>query len=117
MALSKKCIAVAQQFGELIAGQRYQTTWLLLSPEAQDAHPPEQMAEAVAAMTDYAPGPIQEAYLEEEFTIESWPAKRANDLAVVYISLNGGNFSEAVTLTLAEDGNNVFIRDLVWGRP
>ena len=68
-------------------------------------------------MTDHAPGPIRGAHLHEEFTIENWPAKRANDIAVVYISLNGDNFSEAVTLTLAEDRNNVFIRDLVWGRP
>jgi hypothetical protein len=53
----------------------------------------------------------------DEFTLEDWPGKQADDLAVVYVSLNGDGFSEAVTLTLAKYGHEILIRHLEWGRP
>jgi hypothetical protein len=57
------------------------------------------------------------AQVMDEFTLEDWPGKQANDLAVAYVALNGENFSEAVTLTLAEYGHEILIRHLEWGRP
>lgn len=39
------------------------------------------------------------------------------DRAVVDVALNGDSFSEAVTLTLAQYGDDVLIRHLEWGRP
>ena len=40
-------------------------------------------------MTAYAPGPIQEAQMMEDFIIEDWPDKQPGDLAVVYVALTG----------------------------
>jgi hypothetical protein len=68
-------------------------------------------------MTAYATGSIQEAQVMDDFTLEDWPDKQANDLAVTYVALNGENFSEAVTLTLVEYGQEILIRHLEWGRP
>jgi hypothetical protein len=68
-------------------------------------------------MTAYATGSIQEAQVMDDFTLEDWPGKQTDDLAVVYVALNGESFSEAVTLTLAEYGQEILIRHLVWGRP
>jgi hypothetical protein len=72
---------------------------------------------AIAAMTAYAMGPIQEAQVMDDFTLEDWRGKQPDDLAVVYVALNGDSFSEAVTLTLAQHGEEALIRHLEWGRP
>ena len=53
----------------------------------------------------------------DDFTLEEWPGKQAGDLAVVYVALNGDSFSEAVTLTLTQHGEEALIRHLEWGRP
>jgi hypothetical protein len=53
----------------------------------------------------------------EDFTLMNWPGKQPGDLADVNVALNGENFSEAVTLTLAKYGHEILIRHLEWGRP
>jgi len=53
----------------------------------------------------------------DDFSLEDWPDKPPDDLAVMYVVLNGDGFSEAVTLTLAQYGEEVLIRHLAWGRP
>ncbi len=53
----------------------------------------------------------------EDFTLMNWPGKQPGDLADVNVALNGDNFSEAVSLTLAEYGHEILIRHLEWGRP
>jgi hypothetical protein len=68
-------------------------------------------------MTTYGFGPIQGAEVMEKFIIEKWPDRQTGDLAVVYVALGGDNFSEAVTLMLAEYGQETLIRQLEWGRP
>lgn len=68
-------------------------------------------------MTAYACGPIREAQVMDDFSLEDWPDKPPDDLAVMYVVLNGDGFSEAVTLTLAQYGEEVLIRHLAWGRP
>lgn len=75
------------------------------------------MTNAVAAMTAYASGPIRETKVVDDFTLEDWLGKQPIDLAVVYVALNGDLFREAVTLTVAQYGENVLIRHLEWGRP
>lgn len=68
-------------------------------------------------MTAYASGSIREAQVVDDFTLEEWPGKQPNDLAVAYVALNGENFSEAVILTLAEHDQEIMIRHVEWGRP
>jgi hypothetical protein len=53
----------------------------------------------------------------DDFTLENWPGKQPDDLAVAYVALNGENFSEAVTLTLTAYGREIMIRHMEWGRP
>jgi hypothetical protein len=108
---------VAQHFGDLITRKNYSAAWKLLAEEAQTSITPEVIQAAVARMSAYVPGPIQEAEVMEDFILEEWPDKRPGDLAVVYVALTGSNFSEAVTLTLAQYGKDALIRHLEWGRP
>lgn len=108
---------VAQHSGDLITRKEYSAAWELLSKEAQASIPPAAIQTAVATMIASAPGPIQQAQVMEDFILEDWPGKQRGDLAVVYVALSGESFSEAVTLTLAQSGNNTLIRHLEWGRP
>ena len=108
---------VAQNFGDCIAKNDYAAACTLLTKDAQSSITPEVVKNAVKTMTAYAPGAIQEAQVMDDFTLEDWPGKQPGDLAVVYVALNGDTFSEAVTLTLAQDGDDILIRHLEWGRP
>ena len=109
--------AVAQRFGDCIAINDYDAAWSLLSEELRLSFTSESIKIAVTTITAYGMGSIQVAQVMDEFTLEDWPGKQANDLAVAYVALNGENFSEAVTLTLAEYGQEILIRHLEWGRP
>jgi hypothetical protein len=109
--------AVAQQFGDCLANNDYASAWSLLTKELQASTTPDAIKDAVATMTAYAPGSIQIAQVIDDCILEDWPDKQPGDLAVVYVALNGDNFSEAVTLTLAQYGDAAQIRHLAWGRP
>jgi len=109
--------AIAQEFGDCITNRDYGAACALLTKQLQGSTTPERICNAVSTMTSYAPGPIQEAQVMDDFTLEDWPGKQAGDLAVVYVALNGDSFSEAVTLTLMKQGEDILIRELAWGRP
>lgn len=109
--------AVAQRFGDCIVANDYDAACVLLTEEVRSSTTPEIIKSAITAMTNYASGSIQAALVIDDFTLEDWPGKQPNDLAVVYVALNGDCFSEAVTLTLVQDGDEALIRHLVWGRP
>jgi len=72
---------------------------------------------AIARMTNSAAGLIQTAQVIDDCTLEDWPGKQADDLAVVYVALNGDSVSEAATLTLAQRGEEALVRHIEWGRP
>jgi len=98
--------AVAQRFGDSIAKKDWGAACALLTEDLQSSITPEIVKNAVTTMIAYATGSIQEAQVMDDFTLEDWPGKQADDLAVVY-----------VTLTLAQHGEEVLIRHLEWGRP
>ncbi len=108
---------VAQRFGDLTAKADYVSAHALLTRRAQATHSPGDFRQAVESMTEYAPGPIQEVLVMSDFILEDWPAKQQGDVAIVYVSLTGDDFCEAVTVTLAQEDGNFRIRDLEWGRP
>ena len=49
--------------------------------------------------------------------LEEWPGKTENELAMVYVPLEGDVYSEAITLTLAKSGDELRISRIEWGRP
>lgn len=111
------CLDVADLFGSLIVRRDYQAARSLLARDARRLHSCEDLKAAAEAMISYAAGPILQSQIIESATLEDWPAKQCNDVAVVYLALTGAGFSEAVSLTLARQDDRIVIRDLVWGRP
>lgn len=110
-------VEVAKQFGDLIAKPDYTAAHALLTEEAQAAHTPDDFKDAVEGMTTYAPGPIQDVQVMEDFILEDWPDKQDGDVAIAYVALTGDGFCEAVTVTLVQLGSDFRIRHLEWGRP
>jgi hypothetical protein len=108
---------VAEQFGNLIGTADYMAAHALLTKKAQAVHSPDDFKESVEGMTTYAPGPIQRVVVIEDSILEDWPDKHDGDIAIVYISLEGDGFCEAVTVTLTQEAGDIRIRDLEWGRP
>ena len=49
--------------------------------------------------------------------LEDWPGKADADRAMVYVPLEGDVFSEAVTVTVSESGDEFRISGVEWGRP
>ncbi len=66
-------------------------------------------------MTAYADDDISDA--EIVFEMEDWPGKEERDIGWVYVSLTGSTFSEAVTVVVITQNNDLAIRSLEWGRP
>ena len=110
-------IEVAKQFGDLIAKPDYAAAHALLTEEAQTANTPGDLKEAAEGMTTYAPGPIQEVQVIDDFVLEDWPDKQDGDVAIAYVALTGDGFCEAVTVTLVQRSSGFRIRHLEWGRP
>lgn len=108
---------VATRFGKLIQGCDYSAACALLTQEAQLSNPPSAIKAVVEKMIAYGSSPILDSQVIEEGIVLDWPEKQPQDLAMVYVALSGESFSEAVTLTLAQEGQQTRIRQLVWGRP
>ena len=108
---------VAEQFGRLIAQGDYAAAHSLLTEDARRVHSPANLKKAVEEMIAIGDGPITEVALMSECILEDWPDKRERDVGYVYVALNGNGFCEAVTLTLAREGDEIRIREVEWRRP
>jgi hypothetical protein len=49
--------------------------------------------------------------------LEDWPEKSDTDRAMVYVPLEGDEFSEAITVTVSENEHALCISSIEWGRP
>src|SRR2546428_5933277 len=93
-------VEVAKQFGDLLAKEDYVAARALLTTEAQALHSADDLKTRAEGMRRYAPGPIRNVEVMQEFILEDWPAKQAKDVAIDYVSLDGDNFCEAVSVTV-----------------
>ncbi len=109
-------IEVARQFGDLIAQEDYHSAHALLTKGAQALYTAIEIERRAKGMRTYAPGPITDVEVLEEFVLEEWPAKQEGDVVSIYVSLSGDDFCEAVSVVIAQD-DELRIRELEWGRP
>lgn len=110
-------IQFAQIFGSLIAKEDYVSAHALLTREAQVDWSAEEIRKRSDSMRRYAPGPITQVEVMEDFVLEDWPAKQTHDVANIYVALNGDGFCEAVSVIVTKQDGELRIRDLEWGRP
>jgi hypothetical protein len=96
-------ITVAEHFGNLIAKSDYTAAHALLTKEAQKIHSPDDFKQTFEQMTAYAPGPVRQVDVMEDFVLYDWPDKQDGDISLVYVSLLGDSYAEAVSVILAEE--------------
>ena len=65
----------------------------------------------------YSDGEPQSVHFDEEFQMDDWPDKRADDIGRVYLGIHGDGFVEAVTAIVASVEGELLIRDIAWVRP
>lgn len=49
--------------------------------------------------------------------LEEWPDMSAHDLAMLYVPLEGDEFSEAISVTVSKIDDSLCISSIEWGRP
>jgi hypothetical protein len=112
-------IQLAQLFGDLLTQEDYNMAYALLSPELQQQYSPQTLRQTVKAMIDYGSGPIKKAIVMEDCLLTEWqyPAMETDDVVWLYVSLEGEDFLEAVSLIVGQWQGKLAIRWLEWGRP
>ena len=112
-------IALAQRFGDCLTQADYDTAYALLSPELQQQDSPQILCQTVEEMISYGSGPIEKAIVMVDGLLTEWqyPPMEANDLVWLYVSLEGEDFLEAVSVIVNQQEEGLAIRWLEWGRP
>lgn len=115
----QQAITLAQQFGDYLTQADYSTAYTLLSPEIQQQFSPDTLRQTVDAMIDYGSSPIQTAIVMVDCLLTEWqyPPMEPQDVVWLYISLEGEDFLEAVSVIVCQQGEKLAIRWLEWGRP
>lgn len=113
----KMAIVVAEQFGQAIVSSDFEVAHSFLTESAQRIHSAAALKAEVTDMIAYAKEPLQRAVLVKEVTMQEWPDREPDDVAWMYVSLEGVSYSEGVSLVLTSTGKGVGIRELEWGRP
>ena len=49
--------------------------------------------------------------------LNDWPDKAKNEVAIVYVPLQGDTYSEAITVTLEQSEGKLAVSHIEWGRP
>jgi hypothetical protein len=115
--MSPADLEIAEQFGHWISQGNYSAAHALLTEAAQILYSPVDFQWSFEAMTQYAPGPVEEVTVVTDYVLEEWPDQREGDVGIVYVALTGAGYNEAVILTLAREAGNTRVREVEWGRP
>ena len=51
------------------------------------------------------------------FDLDEWPKTLPHDVGWSYVSIEGDDFVEGVSVIVADVGGELLIRDVEWGRP
>lgn len=90
----------------------------LLAPTLRDELSPTALRDQFFRMfRDYTDGVPTRIHFDEQFTMEEWPEKHADDVGWAYVSICGKNFVEAVAVIVTKQGGVLLIRSVEWGRP
>ncbi len=98
----------------LVAGD-FKRAHRLLEPGLGTQYTPAKLEIEYRDMISYGGGAAKEVRVMT--ALDYWPAKQLGDVGWAYVAISGDSFSEAVTVTVAEFGGRMLIRELEWGRP
>ena len=106
---------VALAFTKALADRDYGAAYALTSTEYQKSTSLEDMQAALETIVpiDWTHvGPV-----EVGETMENWPGKQPSDVGWAYVSVGGDEYSEAIALVVALEGDVLSVRTVEFGRP
>jgi hypothetical protein len=98
----------------LVAGQ-FEAAHAMLSPKQQRQLSAAMLQEEYSTMVEY--GDSAPNSVELISTLQTWPDRKKSDLGWAYVAISGDDFSEAVTVIVAQMQDKTVIRQIEWGRP
>ncbi|AIE76322.1 hypothetical protein [Synechocystis sp. PCC 6714] len=112
-------IELAQRFGNYLTQADYDTAYTLLVPELQQQYSSQTLRQTVEEMISYGSGSIEKATVIVDCLLTEWqyPTMEADDVVWLYVSLEGEDFAEAVSVIVQHREGKLAIRWLEWGRP
>jgi hypothetical protein len=112
-------IDLAQRFGNYLTQADYDTAYTLLAPELQQQYSPQTLRQTVEEMISYGSSPINTAIVMVDCLLTEWqyPPMETNDVVWLYVSLEGEDYLEAVSVIVHHREGILAIRWLEWGRP
>ena len=105
----------ALTFAKHLTAGRFDDAHAMLSSNLQQQYLPSDLQQEYSAMISY--GDSAPDFVELITTMDTWPARKTNDLGSAYVAISGDGYSEAVTVIVAQDSVHAYIRELEWGRP
>jgi hypothetical protein len=109
---------VAVAFASALVDGDFHRAQALLAPALRQQLPPDTLRENLeATFRRYADGAPKRIRFDEEWAHEDWPAKLPGDIGWAYVGIEGDDFVEGITVTVADVEGDYLIREIEWGRP
>ena len=109
---------IAVAFATALVERDFVRAQQFLDTELKKRFPPDALRDQFYGMFRcYAEGEPKRIHFDTEFSHVDWPAKLASDLGWAYVGIEGDDFVEAVTVTVAQAASAPVIREIEWGRP
>lgn len=108
-------IKLALEFTHLLTQRQYDKAYMLTTRNYQDRVSLEKFGgdfEAIIPLDWGATGPIAVGD-----TTAEWPGKKSSELMMLYVSVGGELYSEAVNIIISCEGNSLKINSVEFGRP
>jgi len=110
--------ALAVNFASAMVKGDFDGAFEMLSPELKASTTGDELRNQFTGMyRGYTQGAPSKVSFDEEFSGVDWPAKQPGDIGWAYVGIEGEGFVEAVTVTVAQAGEHLCIRNVEWGRP
>ena len=108
-------VDIAARFARALFAGDIDSARHLLSDELQGEVAATELASQFAFLADDMGGITGVG--QATVILEEWPGMSEGDRAMVYVPLEGDDFSEAITVKVSEFDNAVRISGIEWGRP
>lgn len=108
-------VEIAARFAHALLAGNVDNAYELLSDELRDAVAAVELASQFASLAEDMGGVT--AIGQPMVILEEWPEMSADDRAMVYVPLEGDEFSEAITVKVSATDSAMRISSIEWGRP
>jgi hypothetical protein len=109
---------VAVTFAAALVERDFARARRLLAPALREQLSESDLQEQLTSMYRlYAQSEPSRSRFVPEGTVETWPGKQPGDLGWAYVSIEGDDFNEAVSVLISDVEGVPMIKKVEWGRP